>query len=378
MSAWPGKYVIGLTGNIATGKSVVRKMFEHLGAMGIDADALTHRAIAQGAPGYQAVIDTFGKWVVGSDGQIDRSRLARLVFSDPQALERLEAIVHPLVRQAVDVLIRRSTRRVIVLEAIKLLESPLRKGCDVICVTYAPKEVQLARLMQKRGMTPEVARQRIAAQPPQEEKLAAADVVIRNDGSFEDTWRQVVEAWQKFTPAAPAPAQERIVEVPSTKVVVERGRPQDAADIAGFINQVSHGLRNLKRADIMAAFGEKAYLLLRLNKSLVGVVGWQVENLVARTNEVYLDHSVQVGNAMAEAMKEVEQNSKDLQCEVSLLFLTPHLARQEEVWKNLGYEIRTIKSLGVRAWQEAAQESMPKGTVLLFKQLRKDRVLRPV
>src|SRR4030042_3717036 len=125
MSAWPGKYVIGLTGNIATGKSVVRKILEHLGAYGIDADALGHRAIAKDAPGYQEVVNPFGTWILGQDGQVDRAKLARVVFSDPEALARLEAIVHPLVRQAVDMLIRRSKQKVIVVEAIKLLEGPL-------------------------------------------------------------------------------------------------------------------------------------------------------------------------------------------------------------------------------------------------------------
>src|SRR5512147_1107703 len=96
MSAWPGKYVIGLTGNIATGKSVVRKMLEHLGAYGIDADALGHRAIALGSPGYRPVVDTFGKWILTPDGQVDRGRLGRIVFADPEALARLESIVHPL------------------------------------------------------------------------------------------------------------------------------------------------------------------------------------------------------------------------------------------------------------------------------------------
>ena len=135
MSGWPGKTVIGLTGNIATGKSVVRKMLEHLGAYGIDADALGHRAIAKGAPGYQPVLNTFGRWMLGPDEQIDRAKLARIVFSDPEALSRLEAIVHPLVRQAVDILVRRSKERVIVLEAIKLLESPLRGSCDSLWTT---------------------------------------------------------------------------------------------------------------------------------------------------------------------------------------------------------------------------------------------------
>ena len=86
MSGWPGKFVIGLTGNIATGKSVVRKMLEHLGAYGIDADALGHRAIARDAPGYKPVLDTFGKWILAPDGQIDRGKLARVVFA-PQVEE---------------------------------------------------------------------------------------------------------------------------------------------------------------------------------------------------------------------------------------------------------------------------------------------------
>jgi dephospho-CoA kinase len=94
MSAWPGKYVIGLTGNIATGKSVVRKMLEHLGAYGIDADALGHRAMAKGAPGYKPIVKTFGEWILGPDGQINRSRLGKIVFSDPEALAALESILH--------------------------------------------------------------------------------------------------------------------------------------------------------------------------------------------------------------------------------------------------------------------------------------------
>src|SRR5512138_1882358 len=117
MSAWPGKFVIGLTGNIGTGKSVVRKMLEHLGAYGIDADALSNRAIVKGAPGYKAVIDLFGRWILGPDEQIDRAKLGRLVFSDPDALSNLEAVIHPFVRQAIDILVRRSPQSVIVIEA---------------------------------------------------------------------------------------------------------------------------------------------------------------------------------------------------------------------------------------------------------------------
>lgn len=153
MAKWAGKYVIGLTGNIGTGKSVVRRMLEHLGAYGIDADALSHRAIARGAPGYQPIVAAFGRWVLGSDGEIDRSKLGRLVFSDPEALITLERIVHPLVNQAVNFLAQRAGQKVIVIEAIKLLESSLVANCDSVWVTYAAPQIQIARLVQKRHMS---------------------------------------------------------------------------------------------------------------------------------------------------------------------------------------------------------------------------------
>ncbi len=376
MSAWPGKTVIGLTGNIATGKSVIRKMLEHLGAYGIDADALGHRAIAKDAPGYRPVLDNFGRWILGEDEQIDRIKLSRVVFADPEALNRLETIVHPLVRQAVDVLVRRASQPVIVLEAIKLLESPLRQNCDSIWVAYAPPEIQLARLMQKRAMSEEVARQRIGVQASQDEKLAAASVIIRNEGSFEDTWKQVVSAWQKMVPAAPTAARE----APTTpdQLAVEKAGPRQATEIASFITRASNGGRKLTPADVMAAFGEKAFILLRVNNRAIGLVGWQVENLVARTDDVYLDANLPLEKAMQPLLSEVERASRELQCEASLLFLPPVLARHADIWRRLGYEARSIDSLGVRAWQEAAQETLASGEVLLFKQLRQDRVLRPV
>lgn len=379
MSAWQGKYIIGLTGNIATGKSVVRKMLEHLGAYGIDADALGHRAIAREAPGYRPVVELFGRWILGADGQIDRARLARVVFSDSEALRQLEAVVHPLVRQAVDILARRARQKVIVIEAIKLLESPLRATLDSLWVTYTPPPIQLARLMEKRGLTEETARQRILVQSPQEEKIAAANVVIHNAGSFEDTWKEVVAAWQAHLPAwateahsAPAAAASR------GKMVIEKARPRLAAEIASFITRASGGARTLKSEDVMAAFGEKAFLALSLDSRLMGVVGWQVENLVACTDDIYLDPSLPMEDAIRLFTDEIERASRDLQCEVSLIFLPPNFVRQEQAWRALGYEPRSVQSLGVRAWQEAALETQSNGEIMLFKQLRKDRVLRPV
>ena len=377
MSAWPGKYVIGLTGNIATGKSVVRKMLEHLGAYGIDADALAHRAIAKDAPGYQPVLDTFGTWILTPEGQIDRTRLGIIVFSDSEALEKLEAIVHPLVRQAIDLLVRRAGQKIIVVEAIKLLEGPLRAACDNIWVATAPMEVQLRRLRIKRGMSAEVARQRIAAQPPQTQKIEAADVVIKNNGSFEAAWKQVLAAWQKTIPdgvvdlPAPAPAAKGVL-------AVERAGPRQVEEIAEFITEISKGRRAMSAEDVMAAFGEKAFLLLKIDERLVGLAGWQVENLVARVSDVYLEPGLALGEAVRVLMDAIEITSRELQSEILLLFLPPHLGRHNAVWDALGYSPRNPQDLKVSAWEEAALESMPVGTVMFYKQLRKDRVLKPV
>ncbi len=377
MSAWPGKYVIGLTGNIATGKSVVRKMLEHLGAYGIDADALAHRAIAKDAPGYQPVLDTFGTWILTPEGQIDRTRLGRIVFSDSEALGKLEAIVHPLVRQAIDLLIRRAGQKIIVVEAIKLLEGPLRTACDNIWVATAPMEVQLRRLRIKRGMSAEVARQRIAAQPPQTQKTEAANVVIKNNGSFEAAWKQVLAAWQKTIPdgvvdlPTPAPAAKGVL-------AVERAGPRQVEEIAEFITEISKGRRAMSPQDVMAAFGEKAFLLLKIDERLVGLAGWQVENLVARVSDVYLEPGLALGEAVRVLMDAIEIASRELQSEILLLFLPPHLGRHNAVWDALGYSPRNPQDLKVSAWEEAALESMPVGTVMFYKQLRKDRVLKPV
>ena len=122
-------------------------MLEHLGAFGIDADALSHRVIAKGAPGYNEVIKQFGLWVVGPNGEIDRKKLGQIVFNDPDAMRILEGIVHLLVNQVLDYIIQRVTKRVVVIEAIKLLEFDIKGMCNSIWVAYAPTEIQVDRLI---------------------------------------------------------------------------------------------------------------------------------------------------------------------------------------------------------------------------------------
>lgn len=130
--------------------------------------------------------------------------------------------------------------------------------------------------------------------------------------------------------------------------------------------------------DIMAQFGDKAYMLLQSGNKLVGIAGWQVENLVVRTTDLYLQPDIDTSKALEKLVQEIEKVSSDLQCEASLVFPPANLAAQDPVWKKLGYEGRSLEALGVQAWTDAAKESMPLGTALLFKQLRRDRVLRPI
>lgn len=383
MSAWPGKFVIGLTGNIATGKSVVRRMLEHAGAFGVDADALSHRAIEREAPGYAAVVQGFGKYILKPDGEIDRKKLGQIVFSDPAALKMLEGIVHPIVRQGVHHLVSRSKHRVVVLEAIKLLESPLREMCDVIWVVTASEEVQLARLKQKRSMDAAEALARMASQSLQSEKAAQADTVIDNSGSIEQTWEQVKTAWKQLFPQAagetvPTRLRGAVTAGLASGLQVARARPRQAGVIAGFMAAHNGAGGTLTEEQVVNAFGDKAFLLLQAADGLKALLGWKVENLVARVDEIHLQKGSVYEEHVPFLISEVEQASRELQCEVILLFVNPQMAAHRDLWQGLGYEERLPQELSVGAWQEAAFESTTPNSVMLFKQLRADRVLRPI
>ncbi|MCD6286351.1 MAG: dephospho-CoA kinase [Anaerolineae bacterium] len=188
-------YRIGLTGNIATGKSTVGRMLASLGAELIDADRVAHAVIAPAGSAYAAVIEAFGPDIVDDAGAIDRRALGRIVFADPEALKRLEALVHPAVIAEVNRRIARSTATAVVVEAIKLLESGMAESYDALWVTTCSEETQLARLMETRGLSREDALVRIRAQAPQAEKALRADVVVDTDVTLAATRAQVEAAW---------------------------------------------------------------------------------------------------------------------------------------------------------------------------------------
>lgn len=394
-----GTYVIGLTGNIAVGKSVVRQMLQHLGAYTVDADGLTHQAMAPGAPAYLPIVEMFGRFVLNEDGTVNRAVLGSIVFSFPEALAKLEVIVHPVVSQAIQTLIGRAKQRVIVIEAIKLLESDLMKHVDAVWVVDALPETQLKRLTEKRRMTEDEARKRIIAQRPQADKIARSNVIIMNDGNVEETWKQVQAAWNKtFKAERPAGEQDGAARngglahpqpiddnrmraagaQPALDLHIRRGMPGNADLIANFISHVTR--KPVDRMDIMLAFGQKSYLLAQdHNDNVLGLTGWQVENLITRVDEFYIDPSVpreQVVRALTQA---IEEASRELQSEVSFIFVpttTPKETLQSFVTS--GYHNLRIEDVKFPAWREAAHEMLSSEVVGLMKQLRADRVMKPI
>jgi dephospho-CoA kinase len=190
------KPLIGLTGNIATGKSEVAKRLREWGAVIIDADQLARDVVEPGTPALAEIVRVFGPGVILPDGALDRRKMAGIVFNDAAKLKQLEAITHPAVRvllwQRIDAA---PADKVVVIEVIRLFEGGYAQQCDQVWVTHCPRHMQIARLVQGRGLTKAEAARRVDAQAPQTEKIARADVVIDTSKTLADTRRQVDVAW---------------------------------------------------------------------------------------------------------------------------------------------------------------------------------------
>ncbi len=190
-------YLIGLTGQIGSGKSTAREILGDLGARTLDADEVLRDVIRPGQPAFGAIHAAFGREILAPDGTIDRPKLAARVFGDPPALRRLEQITHPqVIARILDVRAGMFDDSTLVVEAIKLLESPLGGICQEVWVTVAPEAVLLERI-RARGMSEGEARMRLASQMPQEEMRRRATVVLDNSGDVTSLRRQVEDAWQR-------------------------------------------------------------------------------------------------------------------------------------------------------------------------------------
>jgi dephospho-CoA kinase len=195
------KYIIGLTGNIACGKSSVVAELLKLGATAIDADSVTRELQQPGQAVYDTIVTTFGPTVVLPDGKLNRKALANIVFGDAGQLRLLESIVHPAVRHHILSWLAqlpagsRAHPTIAVIDAIKLIESGWPAHCNAVWVVACDREQQIERLCRTRNMSIDEAIQRIDAQNPQSAKIAVADVVIENTGDWTQTVSQIHHHW---------------------------------------------------------------------------------------------------------------------------------------------------------------------------------------
>ena len=192
---------IALTGGIATGKSHIRARFEQLGVPTIDSDILAHEAVAPGTAGLAAVIAAFGPDVLQADGSLNRRKLADVVFADPAARKSLEAIIHPEVRRAVDawfVALDAGKHPFAIADIPLLYEVGRERDFEAVIVAACDPETQVRRVMKRDGISEADARRRIGAQLSIEEKARRAACVIRTDGSFEDTDRQIRDTYARL------------------------------------------------------------------------------------------------------------------------------------------------------------------------------------
>ena len=200
---------VGLTGGIGSGKSEVSRRLAARGAVILDADVASREVVAPGTPGLARIAEAFGPEVIGPDGALDRERLGGIVFADPAQRERLNAIVHPLVRQWMRAGERAAAGSgrdgLVVVHDVPLLAEGGRRGdFDLVVVVDVPPELQVERLVSQRGMAADQARARMAAQATRQQRLAVADIVIGNSGSLADLDRRVAEVWAELGSRASA------------------------------------------------------------------------------------------------------------------------------------------------------------------------------
>ena len=187
---------VGLTGGIGAGKSTVADLFSQKGAVVIRSDELARQVIEPQTPGFQQVIDRFGKEFVNSEGYIDRAKLAQIVFQDDAALKDLENIIHPLVRSKTNQIIDQHTSETIIVNEIPLLlEKKMESLFDFLVIVISSEKNRLERLAQ-RGLTTEQATARMAKQVSDDERKAAADFLIVNDGNLDQLEADVEKIWQ--------------------------------------------------------------------------------------------------------------------------------------------------------------------------------------
>ncbi len=404
-------YLIGLTGNIATGKSTVRRMLEQLGVRAIDADALSHAALLKGTFAWRAVVDIFGLEVLHADGEVDRQKLGALVFADRAKLQKLESIVHPAVSTQLALLLRDASEPVVVIEAIKLVEAGLDKFCDAMWLVTAPAAEQKRRLIEERAMSEIDAQLRLRAQPPLEAKLKLATVVIDNSRSVEATRVQVTRAFaaihaeqaKEKTPLlsmllglAPTPASAAVEQTSQTVIAahersaevirpareipinVRRARPTDVNLLSTLLAQAEGLETPLSRAATLQRFGAWGFWLAEAEGDPIALMAWKAENLVAVARDLSTRSPDLAPRVFPQLLSAMEQEALGLACEVVLLISTPvndALVRAAAAAK--GYSASPIQDMHP-VWRAVAKGVVQSGETIYLKRLTEKIVTRPI
>lgn len=423
--AWPDKYIIGLTGNIATGKSAVSRLAAEEGALTIDADKVVHD-ILDGDPEMQAAIAVaFGPEMRRADGRINRRALGELVFIDSDSLSDLEKMLHPAVREEIVKRLDASHQTIVFIEAIKLLEGPLAEMCQQIWVTRCEEKVQMTRLRVCRGLGAKSAAARIKAQPPQAEKVAMADVVIETNSYMRATEEQFRAAWERIpaqhreelvrrnseklqekareqlqTKTAQPKAQpvqrlnkeslksldlsgiEKPEAAPAAKPEPERpegletrrAKPSDIPSILLHIQKATGGAVKMKRAELLMSFSERSYFIGQVGAEISAIIGFSIDSQVTRIDRTFihpLDQAMVTGTAV---LADIHQSAFSHLCEFIIAFV-PHDAPDEiqQMYADQGY-VSAEKETLPNSWQRAIDESQPENTRILLNILQPDRL----
>lgn len=393
-------YLIGLTGNLGSGKSTVRRLLEELGAQGIDADLLAHEVMRRGSPAWFAIERQFGIGVLNLLGEVNRKKLGARVFANPQALERLERILHPAVRARIIELLRHSNTPVVVVEAVKLIEAGLHTWCDAVWIVKAKPEIQVERVARERNMPKDEAQARLGAQGALDEKLKFASVVIDNSGDINATRVQVQRAWSAINPksahdktawlsvkaanAAPpthsSPAPVRVAPartaVQATPPEIRRAHRSDLDALAIAFAEREHLLNPLSHEETLVRFGAHGYRIAVLGKNIVAFVAWDAENLVAIAREAWAKDS-QAARAIPQLLTMLEDEAKQLRCEVMLVVidrLTPPYVIEQ--MRGNSYQLRDLKELHP-VWRQVAMDRVRSEDQLWVRLLRGELISQP-
>lgn len=385
------KLIIGLTGNIATGKSAVMKLAAARGALTIDADAVVHGILNSDTAVQTAIVARFGDGVRGSEGRINRPALGAIVFSDPEALLALEALVHPAVHRHIFEQIQATEAAVIMIEAIKLLEGRLHTICHQIWVTRCTRERQLDRLQICRGMARDEAESRIDAQNPQAAKVARADVVIDTDGLMRDTQLQFDLAWARLPDPTTLPARTIRYQLPAARMqptmaarpadavqllehpdnlTVRRARPSDVPTMLLLFQQIHPDVAPRTRIDLLQALGQRGYFIGQVDSDILAVAGWHVDSNVGRIEDILVAPQATAVVAFDGILAEIERSARQHICDVSLAYLPADASPAiRERLRAHGYRSATLDDLP-RNSRTAVVEAQPADSDLLVKFFR--------